>query len=224
MKLNQELIKSKFVYFVGAGFSKILNYPLMNEFVDNCLTDDLPDRSKLIIEFIKKTTGSNDLENILSSLQKIIDTKYSFKIDSVVNYALELMNKPTSDKISKSNKYQIPSNALINPIIDNDSIIVQDIEYNTISKIKKKIFQTYRPRNRVDYSILKYFFNPLISSVSENTIIPIFTTNYDNVIEEYFKRSKAKFKISNSFNNNNIFDPDELLKIGYYSGVNPLSI
>ena len=137
MKLNQELIKSKFVYFVGAGFSKILNYPLMNEFVDNCLTDDLPDRSKLIIEFIKKTTGSNDLENILSSLQKIIDTKYSFKIDSVVNYALELMNKPTSDKISKSNKYQIPSNALINPIIDNDSIIVQDIEYNSLEKLDR---------------------------------------------------------------------------------------
>lgn len=75
--LNKGLIKSKIVYFLGTGFSKILDYPIMSEFVDKYLKD-LPTRSGIIKNAFKVATGSSALEVILSVLEKMIDIKYSF--------------------------------------------------------------------------------------------------------------------------------------------------
>jgi hypothetical protein len=203
-KLNQKLIKSKFIYFIGAGFSKILGYPIMGEFVDKYLINDLPVRSQLIIEVIKKATGSKDLEIILSSLEKMIDTKYSFKLEEIVNLAEKYMKEAT---------YKIRDPIyLTDKKIDKKSNIINDLN-RTVSLIKRKIFETYRPKKRVDYSILDYFFNPLINFNNTHLgkiLIPIFTTNYDNVIEDYLKSKKQKITIINGFDKDRIFDKNEL--------------
>ena len=203
-KLNNKLIKSKIVYFIGAGFSKILNYPIMSEFVDKYLIKGLPNRSKLIIEAIKNATGSSDLEIILSALEKMIDTKYSFRLEEVVDLADKIMQEATynvSDPISLTKKKT-----------EQKTKIIYDLN-RTVSSIKRKIFQTYRPKSKVDYSTLDYFFNHIINFNNNNAgkiLIPIFTTNYDNVIEGYFKSKKQEITIINGFNKDNIFDINEL--------------
>ncbi len=201
MKNNKKF--NEIVYFIGAGFSKILGYPIMNEFVDKYLTENLPTRSELIVEVIKKVTVSTDLEVILSALEKMIDTKYSFKLKEIIDYAQANMgkNENSSDSISSTMK-----------IVSQEPNIINDLS-ETVSLIKKKIFQTYKPKRKSDYSKLDYFFAPIINFNGNHTgkiSIPIFTTNYDNVIEDYFRSKKQEINIINGFNRNNIFDIKEL--------------
>lgn len=213
-KLNQKLIKSKFIYFLGAGFSKILGYPTMNEFVDKHLINNLPVRSELIIRVIKKLEKTKDLEIILSSLEKMIDTKYSFKLEEIVNLAEGHMKAA----ISKVNNPV----SLTDGKIDKRLRIIRDLK-NTVSLIKKKIFEIYRPKRKIDYSILDYFFNPLINfnnNNAEKILIPIFTTNYDNVVEEYIRSKKQKITIINGFNRDKIFDKNELALSKYKNNIN----
>lgn len=75
MVINKKLIDSKIVLFFGAGFSSVLSYPTMKEFVKNHLLSSLNPEESYIIKMISlialKDENYLDLEEILNELDKI---------------------------------------------------------------------------------------------------------------------------------------------------------
>lgn len=205
-KLNQSLVKSKIVYFIGAGFSKILDYPTMSDFVGKCLK--VKGRTPSIVSAIEKVQETKDLETILSELDKMLSTKYSFVLEKYINV------------IDKGFSYKGPPTDEI--LKTDNTIVIPRIRF-AINFIKERIFETYKPKKRLDYKKLDLFFSPIFNSIKSpttKTSVPIFTTNYDHVIEEYFKSKIQDINIINGFDEENIFDSLILERTKLKKGIN----
>ena len=89
VKSNLKILNPKIVIFLGAGFSNVLNYPIMSEFVKKHLVANLDFETRHIISAIKIVKETDDLEVILGELDKINDTKYCFNMEQYVLQSIQ---------------------------------------------------------------------------------------------------------------------------------------
>lgn len=204
--LQKKLIKSKIVLFLGAGFSNLVEYPIMNKFM-KILEKDLNTEEKSIIEIIKILKNTEDLEEIFGQLEEIINIGYIVNFNEFIatKNKLDATLSPVSASTNTSNY-----SAVLRGVLRKEKEEIY-ICKKLFSKIKKKLFEVYRPKIDINY-LNNYgnFFNTLIElseKSNQKIFIPIFTTNYDVVIEKYFETLDNKnIEIINFFNNKNNFD------------------
>jgi len=211
---KKEFTKSKIILFLGAGFSSLIEYPLMNKFIfklgGNIFEPILDPEEQEFIEVVSILKNTTDLEEIFGILESAIKANY-------------ILRKEDFFKLKEDQKGGITFPNYINPtqyrrwVDDFKTSQIEDkvvtICKNITLKIKKEIFKIYRPKEDIDY-LVKYgnFFDTILNlaKIDKKTVfIPIFTTNYDVIIEKYFENlNNNNIGIFNFFNSKNEFDPN----------------
>ncbi len=203
MKPNLKILNPKIVIFLGAGFSNVVNYPTMGEFVKKHLGKSLDLETRSIISAIKIAKETDDLEVVLSELDKMSDTKYCFNLELYLNSTKEVRSKQIDSAYKDETKKNI--------ILNYRKPVIYSID-RTIRLIKKRIFEVYRPKSGLDYTIYDAIFKPIFNinkiGNTKKFALSIFTTNYDNVIEDYFESNNQNdIDIVNGFGRNRKFNP-----------------
>lgn len=209
--IQKNLIKSKIALFLGAGFSSFIGYPLMNKFIyklADIFEPILDPMEQEFIEVISVLKNTTDLEEIFGIFESAIEANC-------------ILRKEDFFKFQEKSKGGITFPNHINPtqytkwVDDFKTLQMEDkivtICKKIISKVKKEIFKIYGPKKDIDYlGSYGTFFDTIMNLVKINkktVFIPIFTTNYDVIIENYFENLNNKnIEIFNFFNSKNEFD------------------
>jgi len=179
---------------IGGGIFEPILDPVEQEFIE-------------VVSILKNTTN---LEEIFGILESAIEANY-------------ILRKEDFFKYQEEQKGGITFPNYINPtqnrrwVDDFKTLLIEDkvvtICKNITLKIKKEIFKIYRPKKDIDY-LVKYgsFFDTILNLVKidkKTVFIPIFTTNYDVIIEKYFENlNNNNIGIFNFFNSKNEFNPN----------------
>jgi len=198
MKYNAKIINSEVQIFLGAGASKCLGKWLMIEFIDNLFSQLDKDERKIldtIIEYKEK-----DLEIVLQELNSLIDKSYLSDLKKI-NGLMDLID--SSGELARlhtfvesqhrgTNNYGFtpPEIAkLFNSLIKK----CNDIKI----KIENLIFEHY---GEVNSDLVVELYVPIFDFLKKQYglfTVPVFTTNYDNVIEKL--NESGKYKIIDGF-------------------------
>jgi len=191
MKYNTKIINSGVQIFLGAGASKCLGKWLMNEFIDKLFSQLDEDERKIldtIIEYKEK-----DLEIVLQELNSLIDKSYliDLKKRNEIMYLLDY-----TGELEKRNAYtEVIGNYRNSPftpleVAKSFNSLIEKCNDIKI-KIENLIFEHY---GEVNSDLVIELYVPIFNFFKNQGLftIPIFTTNYDNVIEKLGKSKKYK--------------------------------
>lgn len=190
MKYNTKIINSEVQIFLGAGASKCLGKWLMNEFIDKLLLQLNEDERKILDTIIKYK--ENDLEIVLQELNSLIDKNYlsDLKKRNELMYLLDY-----TGELAKRNAYieGTHRNSHFTPLEVAKSFNSLIEKCNGIKiKIENLIFEHY---GEVNSNLVAKLYMPIFNFLKKQyglITIPIFTTNYDNVIEKLDESEKYK--------------------------------
>lgn len=186
---RKALTRSEVVLLLGAGASKPLGLPLMNDFWQTVYNDPFYDSTRSALDKVKeahniKTAGNGypDLEGILD----LVETYYRYYEimfnDPVVKWDIyddEMKKYWLSPSQEPKRKNYIQSH------------IKGDIELSVgIKEARDSLYRViFREFSRSPNSIeVSHLYDPLLEMLSRRftqQFLPVFTTNYDLVLERY---------------------------------------
>ena len=191
MKYNAKIINSGVQIFLGAGASKCLGKWLMNEFIDNLFSQLDEDERKIldtIIEYKEK-----DLEIVLQELNSLIDKSYLSDLKKI-NGLMDLID--SSETLAKlhtfvESQHRGTNNHGFTPpeIAKLFNSLIQKCNGIKI-KIENLIFEHY---GEADSNSVVELHAPIFDFLKNQYglfTVPVFTTNYDNVIEKLDESEK----------------------------------
>ena len=176
--MNQTIVNSPLILFLGAGASAPFGKPTMEPFVADLVRqlgtrlDDQADLLRLLVEF-----RGNDLEKIFGELDTIIGLDYAQFISGVHKVA----NSPASFDIAIRNAVELRR------------------------QIQHEVIRTYRAvdKKRVR-SLFGKLFDQLFALIEPNfNCMPVFTTNYDPSVEEFCEACFDRYEIIDGFSRGN---------------------
>jgi len=160
---------SKVALFLGAGASRVFNYPTTKEFLAG-LKPKLDNNQKNIVDTFEESEKVVDIEHIL----QMLDVFTNLKSNSLVNECLK-KRPPTFPFVRGGIDWRT-----FDPACEG---------------IKKKAYSELFARyqfNIDNISDIVLFYGRLFTDLAhfnENYRLDIFTTNYDSVVEEFYNNS-----------------------------------
>lgn len=171
MKFNENIIDSDICLFLGAGASAPFGKLLMDSFVDVIQKNTTNERAKSLLDFLIQQKGK-DLEEILEDLALFMDKKYYLEGTNIYNLSSFCTG------------------------FENMRVLADHLDV----KIRKELIEHYRGIDNLDDILNKY--NPLFDTIvrgwkTKPVKIPIFTTNYDDIVDELCCNQEKKFNLVN---------------------------
>jgi hypothetical protein len=193
MKHNAKIINSGVQIFLGAGASRCLGKWLMNEFIDK-LSLKLNEEERKILNTIIEYKGK-DLEIVLQELNSLIDKRYlsdQKKINEIM-YLLDYSGELEKNKLHTIMDLKQPNHYRFTPAKIAKSFNSLREKCKDIKiKIENLIFEHYGEINR---NLVVRLYKPIFDFFKEQYglfTIPIFSTDYDIVIEKLGELKKYK--------------------------------
>lgn len=208
MAVNDKISQSRIFLFLGAGASAPFGGWLMGEFIVN-LISQLHTKEELyeLVTTLASYSGY-DLEAILKELGDICDRPY-FADKSRINFINNLLDSEDKqeERLREMEKARasgvgggyVGSVKEISGFSEQYSLLVE-ICKELRSEIEKFIFDHY---GNLDDSLIVQTYKPIFNILSErgdkDKILPVFTTNYDRVIEDYQKSEYKGVRVVDGF-------------------------
>jgi len=193
MKCNAKIINSGVQIFLGAGASKCLGKWLMNEFIDKLFLK-LNEEEKNILDTIVEYKGK-DLEIVLQEINSLMDKRYLSDLKKIneIMYLLDYSGELEKNKLHTIMDLGQPNRNRFTPakIAKSFNSLTEKCKDIKI-KIENLIFEHYGEINR---SLVVKLYKPIFDFFKEQYglfTIPIFSTNYDIVIEKLSELKKYK--------------------------------
>jgi hypothetical protein len=202
--MNKIIYNSKTILFLGAGASAFLDKPLMKPFVEGLMKrKDIRNNDNYhnIINTLIGIKGS-DLEILLSEIDGISQRTYFGDTKNENDLIRFLKTSSFSDLLRKTDTTDTSSTSEFAQKYRRLIHLCDDIKWI----IYDEIFKVYYD---IDKIRVKSLFDPIInlieSATSKDSIIPIFTTNYDKAVEEYcgLDELDEKIELMDGFKQNN---------------------
>ncbi len=172
---NPTILNSPVLLFLGAGASQPLDKPMMVEFVRGVSRRISDDSQKNMLAHLRRFR-SDDLESILGELDTLIDLDYASSVDGM-----------TSAAEGGGQHYRFS--------LDRTTAV------GLRTKIKHEIIREYR---NVDADKTVQIYEPLFNVLfpylpKRSECLPIFTTNYDPAIEEFYRQKHEQYALCDGF-------------------------
>ena len=163
--------------FLGAGASKQFGIPTMKEMSEEFenKANEFTDDEKELCQSIRNELGTNNLENILTVLNDLREESGNPSVE----YLKSLINKAVGPIFSPFGVRKEIKKSMFIPKLD----LLEKLWINLIYSIKENCVV------REDKQKISKIYDNLFRIIGNYHSLPIdiFTTNYDLVIEEYFK-------------------------------------
>lgn len=205
MARNPRIIKSRIFLFLGAGASEPFGGWLMNDFMYN-LKSRLRKRDDLVglLETLMGDTKKADLETVLKELDEISDKPY-FADTSNINYINDILDSELDRDERDKDRDKARAFGGVSGFQAKSEFSKRYVKLSHTCKelrmeIEKLIFDHY---GSLEHSLVVQIYKPLFDNLfyflGKEKILPVFTTNYDRVIEEYRKSLFEKFYLTDGF-------------------------
>jgi len=164
--------------FLGAGASRVFDYPTTEEFVRNL---SLSQNGKRILNSITRAPEIKDSEHILQTIDAII----TFNSNTYV----QAMFKQSQPSIPLVDGSVVRWNEFVDlcSSLKETMIIELHRQYQFDQRKLQKVIDTYHP------------LIEQLSKVNESQLLDLFTTNYDSVIENYCEESDKEVQFTCGF-------------------------
>lgn len=208
MAINDKISKSGVFLFLGAGASRPFGGWLMSEFVANVMSQlhtkqELYDLLGALAHY-----ADYDLESILKELGDICNNRY-FADKSRINYINNFLDSEFEREERNKEREKTKAGSVGGGYVGSTKeisgfskryceLVEKCKELRTVIEIQ--IFEHY---GNLDNSLVVNTYKPILDalarSLNEDKILPIFTTNYDRIIEDYRQSEHKKVSMTDGF-------------------------
>lgn len=208
MSINNRISQSRIFLFLGAGASVPFGGWLMGEFITN-LISQLYTREDLyeLLTTLASYSGY-DLEAVLKELGDVIDKPY-FGDKSRINFINNILDSEDKQEERLREMEKVRASGVGEGYVGSvEKRLGFSERYSLLVKICKElrgeierfIFDHY---GNLDDSLIVQTYKPIFDILSErgdkDKILPIFTTNYDRVIEDYGEAMHEEIELVDGF-------------------------
>lgn len=203
MAVNDRISQSRILLFLGAGASAPFGGWLMRDFIIN-LRSELYGKQEYLSSLLGTLIDYTDwdLEAILKELRDICEKRY-FSDKSKINYINNFLDSEEEKKEREKSKLggagvPISYTGSIKEIPRFSGRYCELVEIckELRAFIETLIFEHY---GNLDQSLIVQTYEPifdiLLELLGKDKILPIFTTNYDRVMEDYQKSEYKKVRL-----------------------------
>ena len=206
MGANNHITDAKIILFLGAGASKPLGKWLMHEFVEKLLEHrlikDAPFERMLgkLIELAR-----HDLERLLEKIDVICSEEYGHRSMgdfAGVRASVEAGLIQSAMRLSSESTRTDPGDWLVDFSQYYATMVEDCLRLRKI--IEDIIFEHY---GEIDGNAATALYSNFLRSLKEySPVLPVFTTNYDQAIENYVEHGKDEYRIVNGFRPSALLD------------------
>lgn len=211
MRVNDRIIQSRVLLFLGAGASSPFGGWLMEEFVSelkNRVRNEGEELFGLLQTLVDYTKW--DLEAILKELGDISEKRY-FSDKSRINYVNDFLDSDEERETRALEREKLkaatgrPTSSYVGTVEEIPEFSKRYSQLVEMCKelrniIEKLIFEHYGGlEHSLSVKIYKPLFNILLQHLGKDRILPIFTTNYDCIIEKYEEAEHKEIRLVDGF-------------------------